>query len=47
MNHFIQTALDPQIAEARRQAEIQRVANDGRLTQAGAYGGSRQAIMES
>jgi hypothetical protein len=47
MNPFIQTALDPQIAEARRQAEIQRVANAGRLTQAGAYGGSRQAIMES
>ena len=47
MNPFIQTALDPQIAEARRQAEIQRVANAGRLTQAGAYGGSRQAVMES
>ena len=47
MNPFIQTALDPQIAEARRQAEIQRVANAGRLTQAGAYGGSRQAVMEA
>ena len=47
MNPFVQTALDPQIIEARRQAEIQRVANAGRLTQAGAYGGSRQAIMES
>ena len=47
MNPFIQTALDPQIFEARRQAEIQRVANAGRLTQAGAYGGSRQAVMES
>tara|TARA_R110002110_G_scaffold29667_5_gene105545 strand:- start:768 stop:1706 length:939 start_codon:yes stop_codon:yes gene_type:complete len=47
MNPFTQTALDPQIAEARRQAAIQRVANAGRLTQAGAYGGSRQAIMES
>jgi hypothetical protein len=47
MNPFTQTALNPQIAEARRQAEIQRVANAGRLTQAGAYGGSRQAIMES
>jgi len=47
MNPFIQTALDPQIAEARRQAEIQRVANAGRLTQAGAFGGSRQAVMES
>jgi len=47
MNPFVQTALDPQIAEARRQAAIQRAAQAGRLTQAGAYGGSRQAIMES
>ena len=47
MNPYLQAALDPQIAEARRQAEIQRVADAGRLTRAGAYGGSRQAIMES
>jgi len=47
MNPFVQTALDPQIAEARRQAAIQRAAQAGRLTQAGAYGGSRQQIMES
>jgi len=47
MNPYIQSALDPQIAEMRRQAEIQRVADAGRLTKAGAYGGSRQAIMES
>lgn len=47
MNPYLQAALDPQIAEARRQAEIQRVQDAGRLTQAGAYGGSRQAIMES
>ena len=47
MNPYLQAALDPQIAEARRQAEVQRVQDAGRLTQAGAYGGSRQAIMES
>lgn len=47
MNPYLQASLNPQIDEARRQAEIQRVANAGRLTQAGAYGGSRQAIMES
>lgn len=47
MNPYLQAALDPQIAEARRQAEIQRVQDASRLTQAGAYGGSRQAIMES
>jgi hypothetical protein len=47
MNPYLQSALDPQIAELRRQAQIQRVADAGRLTRAGAYGGSRQAIMEA
>jgi len=47
MNPYVQAALDPQIEEARRQAQITRLADAGRLTQAGAYGGSRQAIMES
>ena len=47
MSPFVQTSMEPQIAEAQRQAEIQRVQNAGRLSQAGAYGGSRQAIMES
>jgi len=47
MNPYLQAALDPQIEEARRQAQISRLADANRLTQAGAYGGSRQAIMES
>lgn len=47
MNPYLQASLDPQIAEARRQAEINRINDAGRLTRAGAYGGSRQAIMES
>ena len=47
MNPYLEASLNPQIAEMRRQAEIQRVADAGRLTKAGAYGGSRQAIMES
>jgi len=47
MNPYISSALQPQIDEARRQAEIQRIQNAGRLTKAGAYGGSRQAVMES
>lgn len=47
MSPFIQQALAPQLDEARRQAEIDRVQNAGRMTRAGAYGGSRQAIMES
>ena len=47
MNPYLQAALDPQIEEARRQAQITRLGDANRLTQAGAYGGSRQAIMES
>jgi len=47
MNPYLQAALDPQIEEARRQAQITRLGDANRLTQAGAFGGSRQAIMES
>lgn len=47
MNPYLMASLNPQLDEARRQAEIQRVQDAGRLTQAGAYGGSRQAVMES
>ena len=47
MNPYIQSALDPQIAEAKRQAEIQRVQQGSRLSKANAYGGGRQAIMDS
>jgi hypothetical protein len=47
MNPYLQTALEPQFAQARRQAEIQRMQNAGRLAQAGAFGGSRQAVMEA
>ena len=47
MNPYLQSALDPQLAEARRQAEINRVNTAGRLTRAGGFGGSRQAVMES
>ena len=46
MNPYLQNALNPQIDEARRQQEIQRIADAGRLTKAGAYGGSRQAVIE-
>lgn len=47
MNPYLQASLEPQIAEAQRQAQIQQVANASRLNRAGAYGGSRQAIMDS
>jgi len=47
MNPYLEATLNPQIEAAIRQAEIQRVADAGRLTKAGAYGGSRQAVMEA
>ena len=47
MNPYLQSVLDPTLAEMRRQSDISRLADASRLTQAGAFGGSRQAIMES
>lgn len=47
MNPYLEAALRPQMAEMQRAADIARLADASRLTQAGAYGGSRQAIMES
>lgn len=47
MSPYMSAALEPQMAEAARQAEIQRVQNASRLGKAGAFGGSRQAIMDS
>jgi hypothetical protein len=47
MSPYMQMAVEPQIAEAQRQAEIKRVQQASRLGKAGAYGGGRQAIMES
>lgn len=47
MNPYLQQSLDPQLDQARRQAEITRNTDAARLAQAGAFGGSRQAIMES
>ncbi len=47
MNPYLQAALQPQLDEARRQAQISRLGDAARLTKAGAFGGSRQAIMES
>jgi len=47
MNPYLQGSLDPQLRDARRQAEISRITDAGRMTKAGAFGGSRQAIMEA
>jgi len=47
MNPYIQNVVDVQGREARRQADISRMADAGRLAKAGAYGGSRQAVIEA
>jgi hypothetical protein len=46
-NPFVSNVVNPQLREAQRQADIQRIANAKNLVGAGAFGGSRQAIMES
>ena len=47
MTPYLDAAVEPQVAEARRQAEIQRNLNAGRMTRAGSFGGGRSAIMEA
>lgn len=47
MSPYQQSVIDIQAREARRQADISRQAEQARLAQAGAFGGSRQAIMEA
>jgi hypothetical protein len=45
MNPYLSASLDPQLKELQRQSQINNMTNAGKLTQAGAYGGSRQAIL--
>lgn len=47
MNPYISTAMEPQIAEAQRQSQMQNLQNRTALTKAGAFGGGRGALMES
>jgi len=47
MNPYLQAALDPQLAAARRQSELTRSQDAGRAAQAGAFGGSRSFIMDA
>lgn len=47
MNPYLEAVLDPQRREAQRQADLSRRQMQSRMAQAGAYGGSRQAIMEA
>jgi hypothetical protein len=45
MNPYMKNVLDPQMAEMRRQYGISGTQQAGAATQAGAFGGSRDAIM--
>lgn len=47
MTPYMSGVTDIAAREARRQADISRQAEQARLAQAGAFGGSRQAIMEA
>ena len=47
MNPYLEAVLAPQTRAAEEASAKQRMETAGRLSQAGAYGGSRQAIMEA
>ena len=47
MSPFIQQALQPQLREAARQSAIQGMGQQAQATQAGAFGGARDALMRS
>ena len=47
MNPYLQSVLQPQLEELRRQSQMNMQPGMAKLTQAGGYGGGRQAIMES
>jgi len=47
MNPYLQASLNPQLDEARRQSQITQQQNAAKMTQAGGFGGSRQAILDA
>lgn len=47
MNPYLGAVLAPQLSELQRQAQISQMNQASKLTGAGAYGGSRQAIMDA
>jgi len=47
MNPYMDMALQPQMEEARRQAQIEQQNLQSRYGRAGAYGGGRQAVAEA
>lgn len=47
MNPYLMQGLAPQLEEARRQAMITQMANNAKATSQGAFGGTRQALMDT
>jgi len=47
MNPYLQSVLQPQLEELRRQSQINLQPGMAKMTHAGGYGGARQAIMQS
>jgi phosphoglycolate phosphatase-like HAD superfamily hydrolase len=47
MNPYLQSVLNPQLAELNRQNDITNMTANSKLAGAGAFGGSRQAIMNA
>jgi hypothetical protein len=47
MNPYLQAALNPQLEEARRQSQITQLGNAAKATSQGAFGGTRQALMDT
>lgn len=46
MNPFLTNVVDDQIADLKLEADKRKLANRARMTAAGSYGGSRQAVQE-
>ena len=46
MNPYFKNVVQDQIDDLKRQADVRRVENAARMTAAGSYGGSRQAVLE-
>ena len=47
MNPYLSAALDPQLAELRRQGQITNLGNQAQATKMGAFGGSGSALMQT
>jgi hypothetical protein len=47
MNPYLQSVLNPQLAELRRQNDITQQNTNAKMTAQGAFGGGRQAIMNA